>query len=177
MPYDPETHHRRSIRYEGFDYSQSGAYFVTVCAWNRECLFGQVAGTAVELTREGQIAQEEWLKTAQHRPHVRLDQYVVMPNHFHGIVILEGQEGTARRAPTRFGEALPKSLPTLIGAFKSAAARRINLLRGTSGQPVWQRNYFEHIIRNDESLSQIRLYIANNPLHWDVDSENPLLYL
>ena len=160
MAFDPKIHRRRSIRYKGHDYSQSGAYFVTICAWNRECILGQATGTAVVLTPEGKIVQEEWVKTPAHRSYVRLDQFVVMPNHFHAVLFLEGEEGTARRAPTETLGA--------VGAFKSAVARRI-------GGPVWQRNYFEHIIRNDESLSQIRRYIANNPLNWATDPENPEL--
>ena len=117
--------------------------------------------------------QKERLNTPAHRPHVRLDRFVVMPNHFHGVLFLEGEEGTARRAPTRFGKPLARSLAAILGAFKAAAARRINQLHGTEGRPVWQRNYFEHTIRGDESLSQIRRYIANNPPNWASDPENP----
>ena len=173
MAFDPKIHRRRSIRYEAYDYSQSGAYFVTICTRNRECFLGHVVGATVELTKEGEIVQEDWINTPAHRPYVRLDQFVVMPNHFHGILFLEGKEGTARRAPTRFGKALPRSFAAIIGAFKSAVARRINQLHGTRDGPVWQCNYFEHIIRGDESLSQIRRYIANNPLNWASDPENP----
>lgn len=168
MAFDPEIHRRRSVRYGAYDYSRSGAYFLTICPWNRQCIFGQVTGTAVVLTPEGKIVHEEWLKTPTHRSYVRLDQFIVMPNHFHGVLFLEGGEGTARRAPTRFGKQLPRSLAAVIGAFKSAVARRV-------GRPVWQRNFFEHIIRNDESLSQIRRYIANNPSNWSSDPENPEL--
>ena len=92
MVFDPEIHRRRSIPYKGHDYSQPGAYFVTICAWNRECIFGQDTGTRVALTPEGEIVREERLKTPTHRSYVRLDQFVVMPNHFHGVLFLEEEE-------------------------------------------------------------------------------------
>ena len=176
---DHETHHRRSVRLRDYDYRQAGAYFVTICAHDRLCIFGEAEGSRVVLNDYGIVVQEEWLRTEAQRPHVRLDAFVVMPNHVHGIIVLQAddQEGTARRAPTgataRFGEALAGSLATVVGAFKSAASRRINQMRGTPGMPVWQRNYYEHVIRSEKELNRIRQYIADNPTRWALDPENP----
>jgi len=118
----------------------------------------------------------EWIKTADIRSNIELDVSVVMPNHFHGILtIVDHCRGTVHRAPTleQFGKPTSGSLPTIVRYFKSAVTRRINELRGTPYTPVWQRNYYEHVIRNETDLNEIREYIINNPLKWDLDSENP----
>ena len=125
--------------------------------------------------RQGEIVAEEWLNTAVIRPYVTLDEFTVMPNHFHGILwLLRDEQGTARRAPTmeRFGKPVKGSLPTIIGAFKAAVTRRINALRNSGKGEVWQRGYYEHVIRDDASLNRIREYIINNPLNWEFDREN-----
>ena len=148
--FDPEKHHRRSIRLGGYDYSQAGAYFVTVCTRNRECLFGEIIDGEMRLNDAGRMVDSEWLNTPRIRPQVELDGYIVMPNHVHGIIcVVDDGRGTARRAPTveRFGCPVPGSLPTIVRAFKSAATKQINTLRGTPGTPVWQRNYYEYVIR------------------------------
>ena len=124
----------------------------------------------------GQAIQEEWLRTVIIRPYVELDEYIVMPNHVHGIIMVkEHGRGTMHRAPTieRFGKPVSGSLPTIVRGFKSASTKRINRLRGTPGQHVWQRNYYEHIIRDERSLNRIRQYIFNNPQQWHVDRYNP----
>jgi REP element-mobilizing transposase RayT len=172
----PDNHHRRSIRLSGYDYSQTNTYFVTICAVQRQCLFGDVRDGEVRLYEAGQIVIEEWLKTARLKPYVRIDEFVVMPNHFHGILaVVKENEGTARRAPTvrEFGRPVAGSLSSIIGAFKSTVARRINSSKGTPGAPVWQRNFYEHVIRDETSLNRIREYIINNPLSWELDQENP----
>ena len=166
---------RRSLRLKGYDYSQ-GAYFVTVCAANRKCQFGRVLEGEMILSEEGKIVIEEWLKTPALRPHVQLDRFIVMPNHFHGILVLDADAGgTARRAPTiqRFAASVVGSLPTLIRAFKAAVTNHINSLRNTPDAVIWQRNYYEHVIRNEESLNRIREYIAHNPSTWEFDRDNP----
>ena len=158
-----------------------GAYFVTICTENRKCLLGEVVNGEMALSKEGKILGEEWLKTTQVRPYVSLDLFVVMPNHFHGILFIdkeaEGTDcwGTARCAPTirQFRMMISESLPSIIRGFKSAATRRINILRNVPGAPVWQRNYYEHVIRDEASLNRIRGYIINNPLSWELDRENP----
>jgi REP element-mobilizing transposase RayT len=178
----PERHQRRSIRLKGYDYSQSGIYFITICTHSKEWLFGHVVKGKMRLSSYGRIVKDEWLKTAYLRGNIVLDKYVVMPNHFHGILMLAKCRGTARRAPTKvrktsryeqFGKPICNSVPTIIRSFKSAVTKRINELRNTPSYAVWQRNYYEHVIRNDYDLNEIRQYILNNPLKWQFDKENP----
>ena len=148
---------------------------MTICAWKRACIFGKAAESGIVLLRTGEIVKEEWLHTAVIRPYVALDEFTVMPNHVHGILWLRINEtGTARRAPTRegFGKPVTGSLPTIIGAFKAAVTRRINALRNSGKGEVWQRGFYEHVIRDDESLNRIREYIINNPCSWELDREN-----
>ena len=176
MTHDPERPYRRSIRLKEYDYLQPNAYFITICAYNKECIFGGIIDARMILNELGKIVWNEWNKTAQIRKNVNVDEYVVMPNHMHGILmIIDGCDvGETRRvAPTErpkgpaFG-----SVGAIIGQFKSIATKRINALRGTPGLPVWQRNYYEHIIRNEKDLDEIREYIINNPIKWDLDEEN-----
>ena len=159
--------------------SQAGAYFITICAYNRECIFGDILEEQMRLNRYGEIVNSEWLKTINMRRNLMLDAYIIMPNHVHGIILISDfdsrSRGTLQRAPTfeHFGKPVSNSIPTIIRLFKSSATKQINALRGTPGIPVWQRNYYEHVIRNEYHLSEIREYILNNPLKWDLDSENP----
>ena len=177
--YNPEIHHRKSIRLKNHDYSQPGAYFVTICTYNHKCIFGYISKGEMKLNDFGKIVETEWLKTAQIRANVELDEYIIMPNHLHGIIIIvDNCRGTTHRAPTiqaheSFGKPVSGSIPTIIRGFKSTVTKQINQLRNTLGLPVWQRNYFEHVIRNEKSLHQIRYYIVNNPLQWELDNENP----
>ncbi len=173
MKYDPEKHHRRSIRIPGYDYSQGGMYFVTICTRDRECLFGDMVDGGMRLNKFGYIVHEEWEKSVEIREEIELDAFVVMPNHIHGVVIITvGNVGATGRSPLRSGP--PKrSLGALVGGLKSAVTKRINDLRGTPGIPIWQPNYYEHIIRNAESLTRIRQYIFDNPARWAFDRENP----
>lgn len=173
MKYVPGRFYRRSIRLKGYDYSRAGSYFVTICTQNRECLFGEIKDGAMSLNNAGQIVAEEWMKSADIRNGIELDEFVVMPNHLHGIIVI--CKGTARRAPTaeQFGAPVAGSLPTIIRSFKSAIAKRVNKMRQTPGAKLWQRNYYEHIIRNENELHGIRQYIVNNPSKWGYDRENP----
>jgi len=173
-----QRHHRRSIRLKGYDYSQAGAYFITICTQDRACLFGDVVDGEMRLNDVGGMVHDEWLRTADMRPNVELDAFVVMPNHFHGIIILHPDgRGTLQRTPTttveQFGKPTSNTVPTIVRLFKSASTKRINEHRGTPGVSVWQRNYYEHIIRNEESLNRIRQYIYENPARWDMDRNNP----
>lgn len=171
-----KKHYRRSIRLKGHDYSWEGTYFVTICTHNRECLFGDLLDGRTQLNEYGVIAKNEWLKTPQMRNNVIIDEFIVMPNHLHGIIIITGDGGgTVHRAPTveQFGKPVSGSLPTIIRSFKSTVTNQINLLRNTPGTPVWQRNYYEHIIRNEDELHHIQEYIINNPFQWQFDRENP----
>jgi len=168
---------RRSIRLPQFDYTQPGTYSVTICTQPDAPLFGQIADATVRLNSYGEVVDECWRQIPNHNPLVQLDAFVVMPNHLHGIVVLVQDapgRGTTCRAPTeRFGQPVPGSLPTLIRSFKSAAARTINELRGRPGGRVWQRGYYERVIRNERELSAVRRYIVYNPLRWELDPEHP----
>jgi len=251
MTYDPQRHHRRSIRLKGCDYTQPGAYFITICTHGRECLFGEIIDGEMHLNEAGQIVVQTWQDLPNHVPNVQLDAFVVMPNHVHGIIIITDHAGGigvgSKPARTTMGpgstadsgstpgpgsaggagsiagpgsvgagsvgagsvgagsEPAPTTidpgptagsgpaagpgsvgaglepaptrsshgLPEIVRQFKTFSARRINELRGTPGTPVWQRNYYEHIIRDEFSLSRIRQYIAENPVRWDTDREHP----
>ena len=188
MRYDPEVHRRRSIRLRGYDYQQAGAYFVTICTQGRTCLFGEVLDGEVVLSPFGQVVAEEWNRTAAVRPEVDLDAFVVMPNHVHGIVVLIGDEveppvGATRwlaRSPTALGgspSTPPRltsgSLGAIVGQFKSITTKRISTQRGTPGAPVWQRNFYEHVIRSDASLDRIRAYVEGNADTWAADQLHP----
>jgi putative transposase len=178
--FDSNTHRRRSIRLQDYDYSQAGAYFITICTHEHECIFGEITGGIMHPNELGEIVAAEWQHTSVVRPTVELDYYVVMPNHFHGILVLADSScrGMACRAPGSpippvpkrvFGNAVANSIPTIVGAFKSAVSRRINALQSTPGGNVWQRNYHEHVIRDERDLARIREYIANNALKWELD--------
>ena len=279
MPFDPARHHRRSTRLRGYDYSGAGIYFVTLCTLSRECLFGDITDASMQPSKAGEIVQEEWLRSATIRSEIALDAMVVMPNHLHGIVIIQGvgatggspaeadplqpadqpsppatatahaanyhpylrdvratggspteadpsqpadqpsppatatahaanyhpclrDVGATGRSPTEAASPQPerkadrdaclrdvgatgrsplqpgpakRSLGALIAGFKAATTKRINAWRGTPGNPVWQRNYYDRIIRDEDELWRIREYIANNPAQWAVDRENPLV--
>lgn len=173
-----EAHHRRSIRLQGYDYTQDGAYFVTLCAYRRTLLFGDVFDEEMELSTLGCIVLEEWERTPSIRAEIELDTFVIMPNHFHAILFVMGNErrGAPPCAPTETSPKLmrpPRSLGSLIAGFKSATTRRINAVRLTPGEPVWQRNYYEHIIRSEDALNQIRQYVQNNPANWLSDENHP----
>jgi REP element-mobilizing transposase RayT len=180
LPYDPDIHHRRSIRLPGYDYSWAEAYFITLCTSHRECLFGEVDSQQIHLSQLGQIVDEEWHRSAHIRQEIELDAWVVMPNHVHGIVIITCPEGssdvrphaTAAGASPKMG-GKPKSLSSFVIGFKSASKIRINDVRGTPGQPLWQRNFYERVIRNDRELKATREYISLNPIRWALDDDNP----
>ena len=176
MKYNPEKYHRRSIRLKEYDYSQAGAYFVTVCAWNRECLFGKVVDGEMQLNDIGRIVADEWTRSCEIRQEIELDEWIVMPNHIHGIIIIT-DVGAHGRAPLQHDNTVlhrePRSLSSFIAGFKSATTKRINQTRGTPGVQLWQRNYYEHVIRNEESLNEIRQYISGNPKRWAEDEDNP----
>ena len=180
MKFDPQIHHRRSIRLRGYDYSQSGWYFITLCTKNREHLFGEVINGKTILNELGKIAEREWQRTEEIRKNTKIDQYVIMPNHLHGIIgIMEAEvfsKGTMHRAPTDlaptlecFGKPTTNSIPTIIRSYKATVTKKINSLLDTPGAFVWQRNYFERVIRNEPELIRIRSYIIENPAKWQDD--------
>ena len=175
--YNPDLHHRRSIRLRHYDYSQNGAYFVTLCIQNRECLFGEITESRITLNEYGKVTTNSWNWLSERYAAVDLDAWIVMPNHLHGVILFSEGAGNglglggSRTAPTK--EETRKPLGRVIGAFKTVSTKRINELRSTPTVPVWQRNYYEHVIRNDNDLARIREYIADNPAGWADDESNP----
>ena len=174
---------RRNMRLPGYDYSQSGAYFVTICSFRRMPIFGRISDREVVLSAEGRIVREEWLRTEIIRKEITLDEFVIMPNHFHGIVIIEksssesasvGAHGHAPQprdhAPLRRS---PRSLGSLVARFKGSATRQVRTKRADPIFKVWQRNYYEHIVRDDIELNRLRRYINENPLRWSQDQYYP----
>ncbi len=189
MALDSGKHHRRSVRLKNYDYSQVGAYFVTITVHQRISLFGEITNGKISLNAYGKIVQSCWEQIPNHFKLVESIAYVVMPNHIHGIIIITDRIGAqhsgvgnivrARHAvPLRnkfetFAQPVTGSLPTIIRSFKSAVTKRINLLRDTPAATVWQRNYYEHVIRSYAELNRIKEYINNNPAKWAFDKENP----
>jgi REP element-mobilizing transposase RayT len=170
---------RRSLRLKGYDYSQAGAYFVTVCAYVKECLFGEVIGGEMQMNELGRKVQEVWNDLPAHYPHVATGAFAVMPNHVHGVIVIGARIDTdfvragLKRAGLKPAPTRRHGLPEIVRAFKTFSARRINEFRGISGVPVWQRNYYEHVIRNDADYNRIAEYIANNPQRWMEDALHP----
>ncbi len=164
---------RQSIRLRNYDYASVGAYFITLVTRDRKCWFGEIVDGQMLLNPYGRIVREEWEKSARIRNEIDLDAFVIMPNHIHGICFITDRPDRATgRSPLQLGPAR-RSLGAFIGGFKSAVTKRINELQGSSGVSLWQRNYFEHVIRNENSLEHIREYILNNPARWEFDRENP----
>jgi putative transposase len=185
MPYDPDRHARRSIRMRDYDYAQPGAYFVTVCTYQRECLLGDVVNGEMLLNETGEIVRKT-LEELQMFPDTQLDVHVIMPNHLHGIILVGAQfiapipliaiplvaplpqtgicgiSGVMNHAPT---------LGEMVRTFKAISTRRIRT--GGNSAFAWQRNYYEHVIRDEAELHGIRQYIIDNPKHWGIDQENP----
>ncbi len=188
MTFDPEIHHRRSIRLQHYDYAHAGAYFVTICAQNRACLFGTISEGQMQANDHGKIVNECWNDLPNHYENFIPDAFQIMPNHVHGIIILSNAAVGAgfpvragfKPAPTIDVHGMHSrhsskhhGLPEIIRAFKTFSARRINQARNTPGMTVWQRNYYEHVIRYEEDLNKVREYIITNPAGWDKDEENP----
>ncbi len=196
--YNPDIHHRRSIRLRDFDYSANGAYFVTICVQGRESLFGCVCDDGMVLNEAGRMVAELWLRLTEKFPEIVLGEFMVMPNHFHGIicitktVIREFNNGYTVGAPLAApafdlqecnkGAAIAEkqgaasSAPTLgkiMRMFKSISAIEVNRIQDRQGRPLWQRNYYERIIRDEKELASTSEYIALNPARWAKDKENP----
>jgi len=174
LKYNPEEHHRKSIRLKEYDYSEPNWYYVTICTFDRKNLFGKIKNSKMVLSSYGKIVSEEWLRTKELRKNIDLDDYVIMPNHFHGILIIERRD-TARCVPTKvndnrkFGEMQPGSLSVIVRSFKSAVTKRIDEIRKNNKGLIWQKGCYEHIIRNETDLFNIRKYIELNPLQWEID--------
>ncbi len=182
-PFDDvqEGHHRKSIRIKEYDYAAPGAYFVTIVTYWRDPLFGEIQNTEMVLSDFGKIADECWRAIPEHFPFVELGAYVVMPNHVHGIIVINDMnDGTGRGAamlrpyvddPHKIN-VKPGSLGAIVRSYKSAVSYRINKEHNATG--IWQRNYYEHIIRNEKDLQNKTDYIEANPMLWDDDDDNPV---
>ena len=174
-----KQHNRCSLRLKHYDYTEAGVYFVTACSRNRECLFGNIVGAtgrspALQLNAYGNIVRDEWVKSAVIRNEITLDEFVVMPNHIHGIIFIIRATGRSPLHDTIKPGPRSRSLGAFMAGFKSSTTKQINIMRTTPGIPVWQRNYYEHVIRTDDELNRTREYIINNPMQWELDEENPL---
>lgn len=183
-------HHRRSIRLSDYDYTQDGVYAVTICTHERACLFGEVIGEAMVLNTLGQIAEACWTAIPTHFPQIELDAFVIMPNHMHGMVVINQKPvislkpnigendgvGARHASPLQKARGTAKgSLGAIVGSYKSAVSKRINDARATPGAPLWQRNYYEQVVRNDTMFHALCEYIWANPANWTLDQENPLV--
>ncbi len=168
---------RRSLRLSGHAYTGPEAYFVTLCSYQNKCLFGDVVDGQIRLSRVGLLVQKEWLRTAQVRPYIELDTYVVMPNHLHAVLIFTGGNLDSVKIPRTKKEVGPTlvagSLGAVIAQFKSIVTKRSRAM-GLKGS-IWQRNYYEQMIQDDESLNGIREYIETNPSRWHLTEKTPKL--
>jgi len=169
---------RRSIRMPKFDYASGGVFFVTICVKGRECLFGEVVECQMRLNEAGRLAVDCWESIAVHRRNVELDTYVVMPNHVHGLLRVAPVGATLASPSSEPALRVahgppPNSIGAIVGAFKADVSRRMNRLRLARRHSVWQRDYHDHLVRNDRALDRIRNYIAANPARWSTDPENP----
>lgn len=190
MKYNPQKHHRRRIRLKSYDYSQAGLYFITICVQNRACLFGEIENGEMILNEHGKIAYNEWIKTTEMRNNVELCDFVVMPNHIHGIIRLLGRGELHSpdninefHSPDNINElhspdnkgvcdtplrSPSQTIGAIVRGYKSSVTKQFGLLG--FNEKLWQRNYHEHIIRNEQSYIKISEYITNNPANWDNDT-------
>jgi REP element-mobilizing transposase RayT len=188
MKYNVERHKRQSLRLKGYDYSKSGAYYVTICTQKRQCLLGTINDGKMVLNHAGEMVQKIWNDLSIKCPEMVIDEFIIMPNHVHGIIFIvgaplvgapsiESRMGDKDRAGTR--PAPTSSLGDVVGIFKSISTHLYAINVNANNWPafpgkLWQRNYYERIIRNDDELNRIREYILNNPQQWDYEDNNPL---
>jgi putative transposase len=185
MPYNKNIHHRRSIRLKGYDYSQAGLYFITICVQDRKCLFGEIENGEMVLNEFGMIAYQQWEKLPERFTNMESDVFQIMPNHMHGIIMLTDTVGaTLAVAPDNnpvadetgagASPAPTKTVGDIVGAYKSLVANDCleTFKQNHPGKimgKLWQRNYYEHIIRDEQSYQRISDYIINNPKNWNND--------
>jgi putative transposase len=169
--FDPRIHHRKSIRLKGFDYSREGLYFITICTHDRQLLFGRIEKGKMNLSDGGKVAHECWLAIPEHFPKVKLHEFVIMPDHLHGIIELTDDSGVQNfgshphpRKRHEFQKIIPRSVGSVVRGFKIGVTKYFRA--NTQIETAWQRNFHERIIRNEESYLRISRYITNNPLYW-----------
>jgi len=174
-----QKYQRRSIRLHGYDYSQPGSYFITVCTLDKAPLLGEIAEGEMVLNAIGKIVEKCWLAIPDHFANIELDKFVVMPNHIHGIISIyplnndiNNTVGVQNFEPlqNKYQHIIPKSVGSIIRAFKIGVTKWVH--KNTNMHNVWQRNYYEHIIRDEPELNRIRRYIINNPPKWEFDRKN-----
>lgn len=204
MPYNPAIHNRHTIRLQGYDYTQSGAYFITICTDQKECIFGKIDSGSMHLSSLGEIAYYQWLQLPKRFTNIVLDSFVIMPNHIHGIIVIQkgrGEAGDTRyssqskisispasplhpdtnslrtpltnpgklKEPTQPNGTISGSIGAIVQNYKSLTTRKINMIQRTKNQSIWQSNYYEHIIRDENDYARIVDYIENNPHSWEDD--------
>jgi REP element-mobilizing transposase RayT len=188
MNFNPEYHHRRSIRIQGYDYSKPGLYFITICTEKKNCIFGTIIDKKSILNDLGSIAKKFWVEIPNHFPNVLLHQFIVMPNHIHGIIELKSgvvgapnvvgaqnfvplQQQQQIIIPKRneFQKIIPHSIGAIVRGYKTGVTKWYRQQSNSGYDRLWQRNYYEHIIRDEKSYHIISKYIVNNPLHWKSD--------
>ena len=182
--YDAIIHHRRSIRLPHYDYAQPGGYFIILCTQNRTCLFGDIIKGKMVLNDAGIMVEKCWNEIPQHFANVILDEHAIMPNHFHGIIMIVGagssrpdSSGSSRpmlndRREDRGNNGREDRAPTvgnIVAYFKYQSTKHINVIRDGGFQKLWQRNYYERVIRGEKKLFEMRQYIINNPANWEMD--------
>ena len=190
MAYNPALHNRQSIRLQGYDYSQSGAYFITICTYKKEKYFGEIVNAEVKLNLLGQYAFHQWKMIPQRVTNVELDEFIIMPNHIHGIIVIRSGRGEGSENEIMDGKqrlfsdpspllrmneelqpngTVPGSIGAIVQNFKSSTSRKINAMPKMKGIKLWQTNYYDHIIRDEEDYARIVEYIRNNPQKWEQD--------
>jgi len=183
MTFNPTIHRRKSIRLQGYDYSQAGAYFITVCTHNRVPLFGEIVDGVMVLNTAGQIVEKCWCAIPEHFPQVTLDEFVVMPNHVHGIITVGANNHLpqhylplpsdetpiqSNEPPRPLQHGTSRTIGSMVRGFKIGVTRWFRA--NTDIHAVWQRNYYEHIIRNEDAYLKIAEYIQTNPQRWETDT-------
>ncbi|MBE7411049.1 MAG: hypothetical protein L6Q54_11020 [Leptospiraceae bacterium] len=173
MSYNPKIHKRRPIRLKGYDYSQAGLYFITICCKNKEYLFGNIANGEMVLNDAGKIANQFWMDIPNHFPNAKLHEYVVMPNHVHGIIeLIENHHPPRPYSQNQFQKMIPRSISSIVKGYKIGVTkwfRNASMDDFPIERAIWQRNYYEHIIRNEQLYWTISKYIKNNPANWHDD--------
>jgi REP element-mobilizing transposase RayT len=172
MPYDPKFHHRHSFRWKGYDYSSRGIYFLTICTQNRIPFLSRIENRRTVLTGLGKIVHVAWSAIPDRFPEIEVGPFVVMPNHIHGILANVGHIGVGTKLRKEGAASSAPTLGTIIRAFKSVSAIGVKRQSGTLGGQVWQRNYYEHVIRDGKEYGIISRYIWENPARWEFDPDN-----